>query len=157
MSTDVKLSKIQISKIIQSERFLGSLLGKTANPLIKVAVTLAKNILASLRIAAAASAIDAGIQKKIHGSGTRTLIISNEEVNDIMKIVQALEDCNILLKRITKTIENETKEQKGGFLGMLLGTLGANLLRNMLTGKGILRADYESKNIFSSTPPLNKP
>ena len=74
-----------------------------------------------------------------------TLIISNEEKKDIMKIVQALEDSHILLKEITKTIENETKEQKGGFLGMLLGTLGASLLGNMLTGKGILGAGYGNK------------
>ena len=66
-------------------------------------------------------------------------------MNDIMKIVQALEDSNILLKGITKTIENETKEQKGGFLGMLSGTLGASLLGNMLTGKRILRAIMEIK------------
>ena len=59
-------------------------------------------------------------------------------MNDIMKIVQALEDSNILLKGVTKTIKNETKEQKGGFLGMLLGTLGASLLGNMLAGKGML-------------------
>ena len=74
---------------------------------MKIAVPLAKNIL----VTADASAIDAGIQKKIHGSGTTTLIISNEEMNDIMKIVQALEDSNILLKGITKTIKNEIKEQ----------------------------------------------
>ena len=61
-------------------------------------------------------------------------------MNDIKKIVQALEDSNILLKGVTKTIENETKEQKGGFLSMLLGTLGASLLGNLLTGKGIVRA-----------------
>ena len=67
-------------------------------------------------------------------------MISNEEMNDIIKIVQALEYSNILLKRVTKTIKNETKEQKGGFSGMLLGTLGASLLGNLLTGKGILRA-----------------
>ena len=54
-------------------------------------------------------------KKKIHGSGTTTLIISYEEMNDFMKIVQALEDSNILLKGVTKTIENETKKQKGGF------------------------------------------
>ena len=107
---------------------------------MKVAVSLAKNILAPLEITAAAYAIDSGIQKKIHGSGTTTLIISNEEMNDIMKIVQALEDSNILLKGVTKTIENETKEQKGEFLAMLLGTLGASLLENLLTGKGIVRA-----------------
>ena len=61
-------------------------------------------------------------------------------MNDIMKIVQALEDSNVLLKGVTKTIKNETKEQKGGFLSMLLGTLGASLLGNLLAGKGIVRA-----------------
>ena len=61
-------------------------------------------------------------------------------MNDIMKIIQALEDSNILLKGVTKTIKNETKEQKGRFLSMLLGTLGASLLGNLLTGKGMLRA-----------------
>ena len=82
---------------------------------MKKAVSLAKNILAPLAIATAASAIDAGMQKKIHCSGTTTLIISDEELNDVMKIGQALEDSNILLKGVTKTIKNETKEQKGGF------------------------------------------
>ena len=61
-------------------------------------------------------------------------------MNDVMEIIQALEDSNILLKRVTKTIKNETKGQKGGFLSMLLGTLGASLLGNLLTGKGIVRA-----------------
>ena len=140
MSTDLKLSRTQISKIIQSGGFLGSLLSKLVGPLMKVAIPLAKNVLVPLGITAAASAIDAGIQKKIHGSGTTTLIISNEEMNDIMKIVQALEDSNILLKGVTKTIKNETKEQKGGFLSMLLGTLGASLLGNLLAGKGAVRA-----------------
>ena len=140
MSTDIKLSKAQITKIIQSGGFLGSLLSKLAGPLMKIAAPLAKNILAPLGITAAASAIDAGIQNKIYGSGTTTLIISNEEMNDIMKITQALEDSNILLKGVTNTIKNETKEQKGGFLSMLLGTLGASLLGNLLTGKGIVRA-----------------
>ena len=107
---------------------------------MKVAVPLAKNILAKLGITAAASAMDSGIQKKAHGSETTTLIISNEEMNDITKIVHTLEDSNILLKAVTKTIKNETKEQKGEFLGMLLGTLGASLLENMLAGKGIVRA-----------------
>ena len=79
-------------------------------------------------------------------------------MNDVMKIVQALEDSNILLKVITKTIKNETKEQKEGFLGMLLGTLEANLLGTMLTGKGMLRAGYGSsvKINFDSTPSFNK-
>ena len=104
---------------------------------MKVAIPLAKNVLAPLGITAAASAIDAGIQKKIHGSGTTTLIISNEEMNGIMKIVQALEDSNILLKGVTKTIKNETKKQKGGFLSMLLGTLGATWLENMSAEKAV--------------------
>ena len=102
---------------------------------MKVAVPFAKNILTSLLITAA-STIDAGIQKKIYGSGTTTIIISNEEINDIMKIVQALKNSNIFLKRITKTIENQTKDQKGGHSGMLLSTLVASLLGNMLAGKG---------------------
>ena len=112
---------------------------------MEVALPLAKSILAPSGIAAVAYAIDTGIQKKIHSSGTTTLITSNEEMNDIMKIVQALEDSDIFLKGITKTIENEIKEQKGGFLGMLLGTLGASLLGKILTGKGILTAGYGNK------------
>ena len=145
MSTDIKLSRGQISKIIQSGGSLGALLSKLAGLLMKVAVPLAKNFLAPLGITAAGSAIDAEIQKKIHGSGTTTLTISDEEMNDIMKIVQALEDSNILLKGVTKTIKNETKEQKGGFLSMLLGTLGASLLGNLLSGKGIVRAGSGNK------------
>ena len=82
-------------------------------------------------------------KKKIHGSRTTTLIISNEKMNDIMKIVQALEDFIILLKGVTKTIKDQTKEQKGGFWSMLLGTLGATLLGNLLSGKEIVRAYLE--------------
>ena len=141
MSTDLKFSKSQISKIIKSGGFLGSLLSKLAGPLMEVAIPLAKNVLAPLGI----TAIDAGIQKKIHGSESMTLIISNEEMSDIMKIVQALEDSNILLKGITKRIKNETKEQKGGFLIMLLGTLDANLLGNVLVGQGIVRSGSGNK------------
>ena len=74
MSTDLKLSKAQISKIIQSGGFLGSLLSTLTGPLMKVAIPLANNVLAPLRITAAASAIDAGIKKELHGSGTTTLI-----------------------------------------------------------------------------------
>ena len=139
MSTDLTLSKAQISRIVQSGKFLGPLLCKLAGPLMKVAVPLAKNILAPLGITASASAINAGIQKKIHGSGIASSKISNEEMNDIMKIVQALEDSDILLKGVTKTIKNETKEQKGEFLSILLATLGASLLGNLLAGKRILR------------------
>ena len=112
---------------------------------MKVAILLAENVLAPLWITAAASSIDAGIQKKIHRSETMFLIISNEELNDIMKIVQALEDSNILLKGVTKTIKNETKEQKGGYLSMLLGPLGATLLENLLAGKGTVWAGSGNK------------
>ena len=105
MSTDLQLSKPQISKIIHPGEFLGSLLSKLAGPLMRVAVPLAKNVLAPLGIIAGTSAIDAGTQKKIHGSGTTTLIISNKEIHHTLKIAQAFEDSNILLKGVTKTIK----------------------------------------------------
>ena len=105
MSTNIKLSKAQISKIIQSGGFLSKLLGpllKTGLLLTKnVIKPLAKSVLIPLGLTAAASAADAGIEKKILGSGTTTLIMSNEEMNDILKIVQTLEDSNILLKGVT--------------------------------------------------------
>ena len=106
---------------------------------MKVALPLAKNVLAPLGLTAAMSAIDGSIQKKIHGSGAK-LVIEEEDMNDIMKIIEALENSGILLKRVSKTIENEIKEQRGGFLSMLLGTLGSSLLDNLLTGKGITKA-----------------
>ena len=93
MSTDVKLSKAQISRIIQSGGFLGSLLSNWAGPLMKVAVPLSKNVLASLEITAAASAIDEGIQRKKY-MVLEQHFISNEEMNYIKKTVQALEDSN---------------------------------------------------------------
>ena len=106
--------------------------------------------------------------KKIHGLGNTTLIIENEETNYIIKIIQALENSNILIKGITKTIKNETKEQKGGFLSMLLDTLGASLLGNLLTGKdilrvgswnkkgkGILRAGSEIQKYYKNEPRFN--
>ena len=118
ISNNLKLSKAQISEIFQSAGVLGSLLSNLDVPLMKVAITLAKNVLAPLRITAAVSAIDAGIQKKKkkHGSGTTTLINSNEKMNDIIKIVKPFVDSNILLKGVTKIITIETKKQKGGFL-----------------------------------------
>ena len=110
---------------------------------MKVAMPLAKNVLSPLGLTASMSAIDGSIQKKIHGSGVK-LIIEQKDLNDIMKIIEALEISGILLKGVTKTIENETKEQRGGFLSVLLGTLGASLLGNLLTGgKGIMRAGDE--------------
>ena len=107
---------------------------------MKVALPLAKNVLAPLSVTAAMSAIDGGsIQKKIHGAGVK-LNIEQEDMNDIMKIIEALKNSGILLKGVSKKIENENKEQGGRFLSMLLGTLGASLLGNLLTGKGIMRA-----------------
>ena len=139
-ATEIKLSKTQIKKIIKSGGFLGKLLSKLADPLMKVALPLPKNVLAPLFLTAAMSVIDGSIQKKIHGSGVK-LIIEQEDMNDIMKIIKALENSGILLKGVSKAITNETKEQKGGFLSMLLGTLGASLLGNLLTGgKGIMLA-----------------
>ena len=139
-ATDIKLSKAQIKKIIQSGGFLGKLLSKLAGPLMKVALPLAKDVLATLGLTAAMSAIDGSIQNKIHGSGVK-LIIEQEDMKDIMQIIKALENSGILLKVVSKTIENETKERRGGFLSMLLGILGASLLGNLLIGgKGIMRA-----------------
>ena len=87
-------------------------------------------------ITVAASAADAGIHKKILGSGNTKLIISNNEMEDFIKIVKSLEDSGLLLKGVTETIQNEVKEQKWGFLSMLLGTLGGSLWENLLTGRG---------------------
>ena len=121
-ATDIKLSKAQIKQLIQSGGFLGKLLSKLAGPLMKVAMPLAKNVLAPLGLTAAMSAIDGSIQKKIHGSGVK-LTIEEEDMKDIMKIIEALENSGILLKGVSKTIE-------------LLG----NLLSD---GKGIMRAGEE--------------
>ena len=82
-----------------------------------------------------------------HNNNTTTLIISNNEMEDIIEIVKSLQGSGLLLKGVTEIVQNEVKEQKGGFLSMLLGTLGANSLGNLLTGravnkkgKGIIRA-----------------
>ena len=84
------------------------------------------------------------LKKRMLGSGTTTLIISNDELNDILKIVKSLEDSGLLLKGVSETIQHEAKEQRGGFLSMLLGTLGASLLGDTLSkgfsGKGVIRA-----------------
>ena len=89
----------------------------------------------------AVSAADAGIHRKVLGSGNMiTLIISNDEIEDIIKIGKSLKDSGLLLKGVTETVQNEVKEQKGGFLSLLLCTLSASLLVNLLTGKGINRA-----------------
>ena len=128
-SADIKFSKTQLSKMIQSVGFLWKLLGpllKVGLPLIKNVITpWAKSVLIPLGLTTAASAADAGIHKKILGSENTTLIISNNEIEDLMEIVRSLEDSGLLLKGVTQTVENEVKEEKGGFLSMLLGTLGA--------------------------------
>ena len=144
-SVDIKFSKTQLSKMIQSGGVLGKLLGpllKTGLPLMKSVITpLAKSVSIPLGLTAAALAADAGIHKKILGSGnSTTLIISNKDMDDLIKIVKSLEDSGLLLKGITESVQNEIKEQKGGFLSMLLGTVGASLSGNLLTGKGAFQA-----------------
>ena len=128
-SIDIKLSKTQLSKTIQSGGFLGRLLGpllKAGLPLTKnVIKPLAKSVLIPLGSTAAASAADARIHKKICSGNMTTLIISNDEIGDLIKIVKSPKDSGLLLKGVTETVQNEVKEQKGGFLCMLLGTLGA--------------------------------
>ena len=130
-------------KIGQSGGFQGKLLRpllKTRFPLIgNVLKPFAKRVLIPLGLTAAATATDAAIYEKMFGSGNTKLIISNEEMIDIMEIVKSLEEFGILIKRMSQTIKNEAKEQKGGFLSMLLGTLGVSLLGNLLTGKGTIR------------------
>ena len=131
-------------KTEQSRGFLGRFLG----PLLKTGLELIGNLLKPLSktaviplgLTATASATDAAIDKKMFGSDTTTLIISNVEMNDVMKIVKSLEESGLLIKEVIETITNEAKEQQEEFLGMLLGNLGANLLRNLLTGKGVIRA-----------------
>ena len=122
-SVDIKFSKTQLSKMIQSGGFLGKLLGpllKTGLPLMKSVITpLAKSVLIRLGLTAAAAA-DAGIHKKILGSGGHTtLIISNKDIEDLIKIVKSLEDSRLLSKGGTESVQNEVKKQKGGFLSML--------------------------------------
>ena len=146
--TDIKLSKTQLSKMIQSGGFLDGFLGpllRTGLPLMKSVIKpLAKSVLVLLGLTAAASAANTGIHKKKLRSGHHaTLIISNDEMEDILKIVSWLKDSGLLLKGVSGTIQNEAKEQKGGFLSMLLGTLCASLLGDMLfdkKGKGVIRA-----------------
>ena len=169
LSFDIKLSKTQLSRMIQLGGFLGRLLGpllKAGLPLIKNAIKpLAKSLLIPLGLATAASAADAGIHKKILGSSfpsssashNTTLIISNDKMKYIIKIEKTLEDSGLLLKWVSETVQNEAREQKGAFLSMLLVTLGASLLGNILaakginrTGEGVVRAGYGRRSLNSS-------
>ena len=155
--------------MVKSGGFLGRRLGpllKTGLSLIKSVIKpLAKSVLIPLGLTAVASAAYAGMHKKILGSGCNTtLVISNDEMKDIIKIVKSLEDSGLLLKGVTETVQNDVKDQKEGFLSMFLGTLGASLLGNILTsrgvnsagkgrrrginraGEGVLRAGYGSRS-----------
>ena len=143
-SADIKLSKANLSKMIQSGGFCGRLLVpllRTGLPLMKnVIQPLAKRVLIPLGLTAAASVADTGIHKKVLESGHNTkVIMSNDEMDDILKVVKSLQDSRLLLEVVSETIKNEAKEQKRLVLSMLLGTLGASLLRNMLAGKGVVR------------------
>ena len=140
-SANKKLSKTQLHKIRKSSRILGLLLLKTGLPLIaNVLKPLAKSVLTPFGLTAVASATDATIHNKMFGSGNTTSIISNELINDIMDIVKSLKESGLLIKGVSEAIKNEAKEQKGEFIGMLLGILGATLFGNLLTGKGSIRA-----------------
>ena len=129
-------------------RFLGGILG----PLIKTSLllienvhnSLAKSVLVPLELTAAASETDAAIQKKVFTSGMTKIINSDEEMNDIKKIIKCLEESGSLIKCVRKTIKNEVKEQKECFLVIMLDTLGASLLGNMLVEKSVLRAGKET-------------
>ena len=140
-SGNINFSKTQLHKIGQSggllDRILQTLL-KNGLPLMKkILPLLSKSVLIPFELIAA-SATDATVHEKMFRLGTTTSVISNEEMNDIMKTVKWLEESVLLIKDISETIQNEVKEQ-GGFLGMLLGTLGASLLGNSLARKATTR------------------
>ena len=167
LPTNIKLSKTELSKKIQSGGFVGRLLG----PLLKTGLSLMENVikkitksvLIPLELTAAAAA-DARIHKKVLGFGkspldlakhtTTTLTMSNDEIPDIIKIVKSLEDSGLLLKGVKETIREREQEgarkQKGGFLSMLLGTIGASLLGSILAGKEMNRAAEGFFNVASS-------
>ena len=158
-SLNAKLSNSQLNKLtpaIKSKievvsRLSSNMVGDDKTnfphklPLMKnVIKPLAKSVLIPLGLTAAASAADAGIHKKILGSehiNTTTLIISNDKMKDIIRIVKSLDDSGLRLQGVSETIQNEAKEQKRWFLSMLLDTLGAKLLGNILAGKGINGAE----------------
>ena len=153
-STDIKLSKTQLSKVMQSGGFLGRFL----SPLLRIGLPLMKSVIKLLAkivlvplgltaVAAAAAAVDARIHIRILGSGHNNntiLIIWNDQMGDILKIVKFLNYSGVLLKGVSETIQNKSKEQRVGFLSMLLGTLGTSLVGDLLTkklsGKGVIRA-----------------
>ena len=144
-------------KVGKSGEFLGRLLG----PLLKIGLPLKKNVFKpltkSVLITLWLAAADAAIRKKVFGSGRRSsylashvtiLIISNEEMNDIIKIVKSLEESGLFIKGVSETVKNEAKEQKGGFLSMLLGILGTSLLRNLWTGTRVKRSKMPGQRVM---------
>ena len=111
ISTDIKLSKSQINKLIKEGGALGSILGRLLPKLINPAISLGKNILAPLGLSATMSPTDAAIQKKMYGSGTKTVKFSNKDLNDMIKIVKAFEDSVVLMKGVTKTLKKDIKKE----------------------------------------------
>ena len=111
MSSGIKFSKAQINKLIKEGGALGSILARFLPKLIKPTLSLGRNILAPLGLSAAMSATDAAIQKKMYGSGTKTVQFSNKDLDDMTKIVKALEDSDVLMKGITKTLKNDIKKK----------------------------------------------
>ena len=101
---------------------------------------LAKCVLIQLGLTTAASATDAAIHQNMFGSATTTLIISNEEMDTVIKTIKSFEESGLLIKGVSNTIKNKAKEQKRRFFSILIDTLGASLLRDLLTDKGTIRA-----------------
>ena len=151
-SADTKFSKTHLSNVVQ----LGGFLGKFLGPLLKASLSsirsvlkpLTKRVLIPSRLITVAPATDAAIQKKIFESGMTTLIISNEEMDNIVHINKSLEESFLLIKSFSKTNQNETKEQTSRFCSMLLGILGASSLGNLLTDKGIKRSKISGQQVM---------
>ena len=142
-SANIKFSKVQLYKIGQS----GGFLDRISEPLLKAGLSLMKNVLKPLAKSiliplglTAAAATDAAIHIKMFGSSTKTLIISNEEINDIMKIVKSLGESVLFIKGVRKQFKMKQKSKKDRLFSMLLGTLVASFLGNLLTGKNTVRA-----------------
>ena len=161
MSTDIKLSKAQISKIIQSGGSFGSWLGNLGKKaLTNIAIPLARDNLPGLVSNLTSNAINK-FERKISGKGAVragkgfTLFILNEDMNDIIKIIKSLEDSGVLIDGVTETVKHEIKYQEGGFLGALLAPLAASLVQPVISsvvqgisGRGVRWAGrrYMNKN-----------
>ena len=140
---DIKFSKTQLREMRQRGGLGFNFLG----PLLRSAIpSLTKNVVAPLAVQTAASAIDAGVQKAIHGSGTSMnkkfkLCINSDELRDILQVIAALEHSGSLVEGVTETIADKIQKQEGGFLPMLLGSLAASLIPMLFnSGKGGVRA-----------------